>query len=153
MESTNKNCRLILTCEVDGFIFSPKDCLWDNFLMGEHNGVQEWCITISNPVGKDIEVFAKEGDFVVIQTFVDFDGNIVSRVAITLPWKVATKYIYGYDELLEENVSLESCFVEEVGDDEPSVDDIKRIEDRELNRIIEDANNLSVEALFDDENN
>ena len=150
MEATNKNCRLILTCEVDGWIFNPKDCLWENFLMGEHNGVQEWCITIHNPVGKDIEIFCKEGDFVAIQTFVDFNGNVVSRVALVLPWKVACKYIYGYDELTEENVSLESCFVEEV-DDEPSFQEIMNIEERELEELLYKSQHLTIEDLLENE--
>lgn len=153
MESTNKNAVLVMQCSVDGFIFSPKDCLWDNILMGEHNGIQEWCITIYNPVGKDIEVFAKEGDFVAIQTFVNIEGDIVAKTAITLPWVVACNYIYGYDELLEENVSLESCFIEEIEDIEPSVEEIRNIEDNELEELLEKSRHLTIEDLLDDENN
>ena len=96
MEATNKNCRFILQTEVDCFIFYKDDCVWDNHLMGKHNGIEEYCITIPNPVGRDIEVFAKEGEVVQIQSYTDFDGNIVAKVAVVLPYNVAKKVIYGW---------------------------------------------------------
>lgn len=150
MESTNKNCRFILNVECDVFIFNPLDCIWNNFLMGEHNGIKEWCVTIYSPVGKDIELFVKEGDVVCIQTFVNFEGDIVAKTAVSLPWKVACNVIYGYDELLEENISLKSCFVEE-GDDEPSVDEIRKIEDNELEELIYKSQHLTIEDLLNNE--
>jgi len=152
MESTNKNVRFILQLgDVDCFIFNPLDCLWDNHLMGEHNGVKEWCVTIYNPVGKDIELFCKESDVVCIQTFINTQGDIVAKTAVSLPWLVATNVIYGYDELLEENVSLESCFVTEVEDEEPSVADIMRIEEEEVEELIRRSKTLTIEDLLEDE--
>lgn len=154
MEATNKNCRLILTTEIDGFIFNPKDCLWDNYQIGtkttNEGSHKEWSVTIGNPIGQDIILHCKEGDFISIQTFVDFDGNIVAKTAVVLPWKVATKYIYGYDELTEENVSLESCFQEE-DDTEPSMEEIRNIEDFELNDLLEKSKHLTIEDLLENE--
>lgn len=152
MESTNKNIRFILTVECDAWIFNPKDCIWDNFLMGEHNGVPEWCITIYSPVGKDIELFCKEGDVVIIQTFININSDIVAKTAVSLPWKVACNVIYGYDELTEDNVSLESCFVTEE-DIEPSDELIRYIEEVELEELLEKSKHLTIEDLLDDENN
>lgn len=157
MEATNKNARLILTTEIDGFIFDdPKTCLWDNYQIGtkttNEGSHKEWSVTIGNPVGQDIILHCKQGDFIAIQTFVDFDGNIVAKTAITLPWKVACNYIYGYDELIEQNVSLESCFVEEVDNDmEPSMEEIRNIEDFELNDLLEKSKHLTIEDLLEDD--
>jgi len=154
MESTNKNVRFVLQVpDVDVFIFSPKDCIWNNFLMGEHNGIPEWCIIIYNPVGKDIELFVKEGEVIVIETFVDFNGHIVAKTAVSLSWKVACNVIYGYDELREENVSLESCFITEDEDIEPSVAELKYIEENELEELMYKSQHLTIEDLLEDEDN
>ncbi len=154
MESTNKNVRFVLNLgDCDVFIFNPLDCLWDNYLMGTITRnevvVQEYCVTIINPVGKDIELFCKEGDVVCIQTFVRNDGNIVAKTAVSLPRLVATNFIYGYDELLEENVSLDSCFTTEVEDEEPSVADIMRIEEEEIEELIRKSKTLTIEDLLE----
>lgn len=152
MEATNKNIRFVLQTEVDVFIFYKNDCIWDNYLMGKHNDIEEYCITIPNPVGKDIEVFAKEGEVVQIQTYVDFDGDIVAKVAVVLPYNVAKKVIYGYDELEEKTVSFEDAFrSEEIEDEEPSMDDIKKIEDNELEELLYKSQHLTLEDLLEDE--
>lgn len=154
MEATNKNVRFVLQLEVDVFIFYKNDCLWDNHLMGKHNGVEEYCITIPNPVGRDIEIFAKEGEVVQIQTYVDIDGNIIAKAAVVLPYEVAKRVIYGYDELKEDTVSFEDAFKnEEVDDEEPSIDDIRRIEEKELEELLYKSQHLTIEDLLEDEEN
>lgn len=154
MEATNKNVRFVLQLgDVDVFIFYKNDCVWDNHLMGKHNGIEEYCITIPNPVGRDIEVFAKEGEVVQIQTYVDFDGNIVAKVAVVLPYNVAKKVIYGYDELKEDTVSFEDAFKQDVEDEEPSMDDIRRIEEEEIEELLYKSQHLTLEDLLEDEDN
>jgi hypothetical protein len=131
----------------DVIIFDPYNCPFENFKIGLKNGVQEWYVKIMPPNAyRWIELFVKVGDIIMVQEFFDRDNQLVSFTAISLPFNIADNYLECYDEKEDEYIDLENVFF-----GEPSEQELKDIESREIEALIEKSKHLTIEDLLEDE--
>jgi hypothetical protein len=135
------------------FLFDPLTCPFENFKIGLKNGVQEWCIKIMPPNAyRWIELFAKVGDIIMVQEFFDRDNQLVSFTAISLPFDIANNYLDCYDVVEDDYIDLQDIFFGGK-EAEPTPEELKAIEETELEELLYKSQHLTIEDLLDDENN
>lgn len=131
--------------------FNPEDCPFENFKMGMHNGEPEWCVKVLPPNStRWFELFCKKNDFIIIMEFFDRNNNFVNYTVTSLSPEVTSRYVDCFDEDNQEHVSLEEAFMvrEEV---EPSSQELRDIEENELEELLRKSATLTLEDLLDDE--